>query len=273
MNLKPLSKESFVDSLYLPLQDQEFLQSQRIAGKVAAKALIMLEQMVIDKTDKSLIELDIIVEQFIRDNGGIPSFKGYRGFPNSCCFSINKQLVHGLATDYRFQEGDMITFDLGVTYNHTIGDSALSVIFGEPKCEQHVRLLNTTKKALYAGINAVKVGNRMGCIGNAIYKCAASEGFGVVNNYGGHTIIRDNDGNEVLHAQPFIANRDNVNNGIRIQPGMVLCIEPMLTIGEPKTTTKEDRWTVETEGLSCHYEETIYIHSDHIEIITDKGNL
>jgi methionyl aminopeptidase len=265
--MKILSK-SFND-IFLPLQDyDEFLQNLRIAGNIAAKAISLLKDMIANKTDKSLIELDLIIEQFIRDNSAIPTFKGYRNFPNSCCFSINKQLVHGLATNYKLQEGDVIKLDLGVTYNHTIGDVATTVIFGQPKCKEHVRLLEATRKALIAGVKSIKINNRIGCIGNAIYKCATAENFRVITNYGGHTIIRDNNGNEILHGHPFISNRDSPNNGIRIQPGMVVCIEPMLTTGDIKTNTKNDNWTVTTENINAHEEVTVYVHQDRVEIIT-----
>ena len=259
-------KNVFATNMVVTLKDQNWLEKQRVAGKVVAGALTLLENEVKNGTNKSLLELDVLAEIFIRDNNCVPTFLHYKNFPNSVCISVNRQLVHGIPTDYKLQNGDVVSFDLGATFEGAIGDSAITCIYGQPKSEQHVKLVAATELALMKGIEAIKVGNRLGCIGEAIYKSVRSNNFSVVCNYGGHGIDW-----ETPHASPFVANKANINEGIRIQENLTLAIEPMLTTGSTKTWTDKDGWTVWCEAdMSAHFEHTIFVHKDHVEVITDR---
>lgn len=253
------------------LHGNEWLIKQRIAGKVAGQTLSLLENLVKEKTVKSLRELDKIAEEFIIANGCLPTFRGYKGFPASVCISVDNDkshaMVHGIPSDYILQECDIVSFDLGATFEKVISDTAITCIFGEPKSERHLKLVQDTQDALMKGIQSVVVGKRLGVIGNAIYKFLSPKSYGVINNYGGHSLDYDKP-----HAFPFVANRSSVDEGIRIAAGMTLAIEPMAVLnGSTKTYVGDDDWTVFSEHASAHWEHTIFVHEDHVEIITDRG--
>jgi len=255
-------------SEFVKIKDEKWLGKQRIAGRVAAGALSLLENLVKERTTSSLIELDKIAEEYIIDNGCSNTFLNYHGFPNSVCISVNKQLVHGIPTDYILVDGDLVSFDLGVTFENVIADTAITCYYGDvdPK---HILGINTTYEALYAGISVAKVGNRIGAIGNAIFKYARDKEFKVIENYGGHSMEEN-----IPHAQPFIPNRSLLNEGIRIQNNMTLAIEPMLVPYSCPINTKvgNDGWSVYTEEPGYHFEHTIYISNDNIEVITKREN-
>jgi methionyl aminopeptidase len=264
---------------FVKLQNNDWLEKQRIAGKVVADTLSLLESLVKERTAKSLIELDKIAEEFIRDNGCEPTFLNYKGFSNSICQSVNRQLVHGVATDYILKDADIISFDLGATFGHkdnggeAIADAAITVIFGEPKSEEHIKLVVATEDALIKAISSIKIGKHLGVIGNAISKHAKQCDLSVITGYGGHGISSSNNGIGIPHAQPFVSNKDFPDNGIRFQPGMVLAIEPLFTVSRSnETLVLDDKWTVMCKDVAAHFEHTIYIHQDHIEIITHRDN-
>lgn len=260
-------KELFSENNFVRLKSKDWLEKQRVAGKVCAETLLLLEQEVKSGTTKSLLELDKLAETYIRDNGCTPTFLLYKGFPNSVCISVNKQLVHGICTDYKLQDGDLVSFDLGATYKGAIADTAITCIFGQPKSEKHVQLLKATEEVLMQGIRAIEVGKRLGCIGQAIAKHTKRLGFGLITQYGGHGISWD-----TPHDAPFVANEATENDGIRIQPGLTIAIEPMLVLGSSKTHVANDGWTVLTDSLGSHQEHTIFVHTDHVEIITWRHN-
>jgi methionyl aminopeptidase len=262
------TSSTFGANSVIHLKDDDWLFKQRIAGQVVAKTLKLLENLVLSKSTKSMLELNALAEEFIYFNKCTPTFKNYKGFPAGVCISINKQLVHGIPTDYVLQEGDVVSFDLGATYEGAIADSALTCIYGEPKSSEHVRLIQATEESLMKGIESIKIGNRLGCIGNAIYKCAKYHGFGLVSNYGGHGLHWD-----APHAAPFVANKAEINEGIRISEGLSIAIEPMLTIGAPNTRVLDDGWTVVTNDIGAHAEHSVFIHKDSVEIITDRSGL
>jgi methionyl aminopeptidase len=261
-------RELFANNGLVRLKNEDWLVKQRVAGKVAGGALSLLEQEVKNGTNKSLLELDRLAETYIRDNNCIPTFLLYKGFPNSVCISVNQQLVHGVCTDYHLQDGDVVSFDLGATKDGAISDSALTTIYGAPKNTQHLELIKTTQEALMKGIAAIKIGNQLGAIGEAISKHTKSKRFGNIVRYGGHGL----DWN-IPHAEPFVCNEGSSNQGIRFQPNMTLAIEPMLTTGSTKTWVDADGWTVYCEAeMSAHFEHTIYLHEDNtVEIITDRS--
>jgi methionyl aminopeptidase len=268
------SKNPFASNMIVSLKDDKWLNYQRIAGRIASDTLIALEQEVENKTQLSMIDLNAYAEEIITKAGGIPTFKGYgkaaNPFPAGVCISINKQLVHGIPTDYKLKIGDIVSFDLGVTIEGAIADTAITCIYGssEDISIMHYYTIVKTKMALEAGIKAIQVGKRLGCIGQAINKVGRGPGghTSVVNNYGGHGL----DWN-VPHASPFVANKSTENEGIRIQPGLSIAIEPMLvTGGDPTTTTGSDGWAVYTKEIGAHFEHSIFVHEDHVEVITSR---
>lgn len=261
-------KELFSDNSLVRLKDKNWLEKQRVAGRIAAETLLLLEGFVKGKTFHSMIALNEVAEHYITKNGGTPTFKGYKGFPAGVCISINKELVHGIPKDTVLDEGDIVSFDLGVTYQGAIADTAITCIFGEPKHERHVRMVKATEDALMEGIKAIQVGKRLGVIGDAISRHAKVTGFNIINNYGGHGLDWD-----IPHAPPFVENKSVVDKGIRIQPGLAIAIEPMLVLGSTTTTTLSDGWTVVTPDLGAHFEHSVYVHEDHVEIITDRSKL
>jgi methionyl aminopeptidase len=250
---------------FVDLKSEDWLQKQRIAGKITAGALSLLQKLVKQRTDASLLELNQIAETFIQDNKCSCTFKNYKGFPAGVCISVNNQLVHGIPTDYHLQEGDIVSFDLGATYEGAIADSAITCIFGDPKKQEHLRLVEICHQSLLKGIAAVAVGKKIGCIGDAIYKSSKDSGFNLIQQYGGHGISWDKP-----HAEPFVANRSHPDVGIHIQAGLTIAIEPMLIMGDTATHIDKDGWTVWGKNLSSHWEHTIYVHSDRVEIITQR---
>lgn len=245
------------------LKDQNWLDKQRIAGKVVADTLSLLRDQIHQGTHLTYSQLNELGELNIQKGGCTPTFKGYKGFPAGVCISVNKQLVHGIPADVKPQAGDVISFDLGATYEGAIADSALTCIYGEPHMQRHVDLVKATEESLMRGIKAIKVGKRLGCIGNAIYKYARDTGYAAIINYGGHGLDWD-----TPHAPPFVANKSEPNEGIRIPPGLAIAIEPMLAIGGNDTYVSNDGWTVMTSDIGAHFEHSVFVHKDHVEIIT-----
>src|ERR1700693_6337807 len=180
-------EEQFADISFVKLKDQAFLINQRKAGKIAAHTLLLLKRLAKERTTKSLIELNQMAEDYIISQGGEPTFKGYGSPPFSAgvCISFNNQLVHGVPTDYILRDGDMVSFDLGVTIAGAIADTATTCVYGKSTEEQQL-LIQATQECLERGIATVRVGSRVGEIGAAIYKCAKGHGFNVYTAFGGH---------------------------------------------------------------------------------------
>lgn len=251
--------------MIVPLFDPEWLVKQRIAGKAVTECLMTAREMLKPGVTGKQVEAKCleIMDKF----GCIATFFHYQPanhtpFPGAICFSVNRELVHGIPKDEPVQEGDVVKVDLGATYQGAIADAAITVIIGEGAPETR-KCLETCQAALEAGIAAIKAEAHLGVIGSAIYRAVRHTKFGLITNYGGHGL----DWNKP-HAPPFVANRDESKNGIRLQPGMTLAIEPMLTLGEPVTRVGADGWTVSTPGLGFHFERTIYLGQDGVEVIT-----
>lgn len=256
--------EPFSLNGFFKLKNQDWLLKQRVAGKVCSDILKYFQANA--KVGNSLLDLNVFAENYIVSNNCTPTFKNYKGFPAGVCISVNKQLVHGIPTDYKLQDGDVVSFDLGATYERAIADTAITMIVGTPKSEQHVQLIKATEASLMAGIAAVKIGSRLGSIGQAIYKSGKKDGFGVVTKYGGHGLDWDQP-----HASPFVDNKSEPTEGIRIQAGLAIAIEPMLTIGSPDTKIDKDGWTVVTNDIGAHFEHSIFVHQDGtVEILTNR---
>lgn len=209
-------------------------------------------------------ELDRLAETYISDQGAIPSFKGYDGFPASLCVSVNEKVVHGIPSDYALQEGDIVSIDAGVLYKGFHSDSAYTFSVGEIKKEAQ-ELLKVTKEALYLGIAQAIVGKRVGDIGAAIEEHALRHGYSVVKDLGGHGI------GQFLHEGPQVLNYGRRGSGLQLKKGIVLAIEPMFNQGKSTVKfSKEDGWTVTTadQKLSAHFEHTVAVSEEHAEILT-----
>jgi methionyl aminopeptidase len=204
------------------------------------------------------IELDRIAEEVILSKGAIPAFKGYRGFPATLCISINEEVVHGIPSQRRLKEGEIVSLDVGTNLRGYFGDGAITLPVGEVDRAAQ-RLLEATERALYLGIEEAKVGNRLFDISYAIQTWVESHGFSVVRDFVGHGIGRD------LHEEPQIPNFGSPHQGPRLEKGMVLALEPMVNEGTYEVKILSDGWTVVTiDGRrSAHFEHTI--------AITDKG--
>lgn len=222
------------------------------ASRVVAEALAVVRKAVC--LGISTEELDRIAEEAIRARGAIPAFKGYRNFPKTLCASVNEQVVHGIPSKRKLKEGDIIGLDLGAIVGGFYGDSAVTVAVGRIP-EATAKLVQVTEEALYLGIKQAVVGNRLTDISNAVQQHIESSGFSVVTEFVGHGIGRQ------LHEEPQVPNYGKPGQGPRLQPGMVLAIEPMVNMGRSAVRVLEDRWTAVTVdgSLSAHFEHTIAI--------------
>ena len=201
------------------------------------------------------LELDEFAESYIRQHGGIPTFKGYGGFPGSICISINEQIIHGIpSATIKLCSGDIVSIDVGATVDGWAGDNAWTFAVGSVSPEKK-RLLKTAEECLWTGISAARPGNRLGDIGHAIQSVAKRAGFGVVRDYTGHGIGRD------MHEDPAVPNFGFRHTGMKLEPGMVLAIEPMITLGMHKTHVMQDGWLVITQDRlpAAHFEKTVAI--------------
>lgn len=264
------NNKGFAKMQFVRLKDEEYYEQLEHSGMVVAKCLKHFKDLVDSRRPNlNLLDIEADCRRIIETNGCTATFKGYRGFPGFVCLSVNKALVHGIPKDYVLKEGDVATLDLGATTEDgVIADAAVSAIYGEPKDYRHPRMLKYCKESLEKGIAAIEVGKRLGCIGHAIHHHTKSSGFKLVVDYGGHGIDRHKP-----HAQPFVYNRAQRNEGIRIQPGLSIAIEPMLAIGSNKTKKMPDKWTINTKDIGCHFEHSVFVKEDGAHIMTDWENL
>ena len=207
--------------------------------------------------------LDEIAEEFIRDNGGMPAFKGYNGFPNTLCVSPNNQVVHGIPNGRALKDGDILSVDCGVVMNGYYGDSAFTYEVGEVDV-QIKQLLKVTKESLYKAIEMAVEGNRVGDIGYAVQKHAESFGYGVVRELVGHGVGKN------LHESPEVPNYGRKGKGILLKEGLVIAIEPMINMGERGIMQHNDGWTITTldNKPSAHFEHTIVVRKGKAEILS-----
>ena len=248
------------------------LEKMRKAGAILAGTITAVLDAVEPGT--TTLALDGLAESFIRDNGAVPSFKGYRGFaatpfPATICASVNHEIVHGIPSRTRvLKEGDLLSLDFGAIWEGFHSDSAVSVFVGgiAPSAEAE-RLVKATEAALEAAIAQVRPGARLSDIGHAIESVAGAEGFGLVREFGGHGIGR------ALHEDPFVQNWGAAGRGPTMRPGLVLALEPMLTLGADGTRMLPDGWTVVTAdgSLSAHVEHTVAVTQAGCEILTARA--
>lgn len=209
------------------------------------------------------LELNKLAETFIRDNGGVPAFLNYHGFPFSLCISMNDQIVHGFPGKRELVEGDLLSVDCGVKLNGYIGDSAYTFAIGEVS-DTVKKLMRVTMECLDMGVAKAIVGNRVGDIGYTIQEHAEKNGFGVVKELVGHGVGRD------LHEKPEVPNYGKRGSGVKLEEGMVIAIEPMINAGKARVKFWDDGWTVSTaDGKpSCHYEHTVAVRKGKPDILS-----
>ncbi|HEX2054876.1 MAG TPA: type I methionyl aminopeptidase [Nitrospiraceae bacterium] len=236
------------------LKTPEEMDIMAKASRVVAEALQILKKEV--RPGISTDELDQLAEEAIRSRGAVPAFKGYRGYPKTLCTSVNDQVVHGIPSGRRLKEGDIIGLDLGAIVSGFYGDSAITVPVGSISREAR-RLIEVTEQALMLGIEQAVVGRRLSDISHAVQVHVEKAGFSVVTDFVGHGIGRQ------LHEEPQVPNYGKPGQGPRLQPGMVLAIEPMVNAGASAVRILEDRWTAVTQdaSLSAHFEHTIAIQA------------
>ncbi|WP_215226242.1 type I methionyl aminopeptidase [Echinicola shivajiensis] len=232
-------------------------ESAQILGKAHGEVAKLV------KPGVKTADLDKVAEEFIRDHGGIPSFKGYNGFPASLCISVNEVVVHGFPSGYVLKDGDIISIDCGVFHQGFHSDSAYTYPVGEvsPKV---LSLLKATKESLYLGIESAIAGKRIGDIGNAIQKYVEAKGYTVVRELVGHGVGKS------LHESPEVPNYGKKGSGPLLKEGMVLAIEPMVNLGTRNVVQERDGWTIRTADrrASAHFEHTVAIFEDRTEILT-----
>lgn len=251
------------------LKDNLWLKRQKIAGKAVSSALQNFSKKLASEKNISLKDIESWSVQILKDYNCTPTFLNYEGFPGAVCLSVNENVVHGVPNDYVLQDGDVVTLDLGGTFEGAIADAAFTCIYGTPKSEKHVEMLKLCQESLNAGIDAFEVGKRIGAIGSTIYRNAKNKGFAIIDEYGGHGINY-----EQPHASPFIANRSHGNEGVIVQKGMSIAIEPMLVMGDSnKTKTLDDDWTIKANGISCHFEHSVTIDQNGEKHIITEHNM
>ena len=239
----------------ISLKSKREIQTIREAAEILRKVFVKVKPEV--RAGLTTDDLDKIAETVIRESGGEPAFKGYRGFPKTACISLNEEVVHGIPGKRKLKDGDMVSFDIGSKVGGYYADAARTWVVGEPTAVQR-RLMDAARGSLMAGLSSYRPGCRIGDLSEAIQKFIESQGFQVVRDYVGHGIGR------MIHEDPQVPNYGRAGHGPKIEPGLVLAIEPMVTEGNHAVETLADGWTVVTRDrkLSSHYEDTIAFTED-----------
>ena len=244
------------------IKTKEEIQIIAEGGRILATVIKELEKMA--KPGITTLELDRAAEALILSKGAKPAFKGYNGFPYSLCASLNENVVHGYPSKYVLKEGDILKLDLGVLYKGYNTDMAMTVAIGKVSFEAK-RLIDVTKKSLRLGIKKAKIGNTVGDIGNTIQRFVEDQGFGVVRELCGHGIGKN------LHEDPKVPNYGKRQGGEKLMEGMVICIEPMVTMGSYDIRKSDDGYGYATRdnSLAAHFEHTITITAKGPRILTE----
>jgi methionyl aminopeptidase len=238
------------------------IETMARAGRVVADTLALLGETI--RPGMTTQDLDEVAEEYIRAQAGVPTFKGYRGFPASICTSPNSMVVHGIPGSYRIDEGDLLSVDVGVTLDGYVADSAYTFAVGDvPDSSQ--RLLEAGQAALEAGIEQARAGNRIGDISAAIQRRTEEAGFAVVRELVGHGVGRS------MHEEPQIPNFGEPGRGPLLSPGMTFAIEPMINAGEPDVAIHADEWSISTSdgSLAAHFEHTVAVTAAGPRILTN----
>lgn len=243
------------------LKTRREIEIMKKAGRLVALSHELVRKNI--KAGVTTKELDLLVEDFLRSQNAIPTFKGYNGFPFSICASVNEEVVHGFPSERKLQNGDIISVDIGATFEGYVGDSAKTFIVGEADAEKK-HLVEATRQSFYEGLKFAKLSYRLSDISHAIQQYAESQGLSVVRDYVGHGIGKK------MHESPQVPNFGKPNKGPRLQEGMVLAIEPMINAGVYNVKVLGNGWTVVTiDGKpSAHYEHTVAITDGEPELLT-----
>ncbi len=231
------------------------------AGELVAETIALLGEHL--QPGITTGELDRIADEFIRERGGVPTSKGYRGFPAATCISPNSMVVHGIPGEHRVDDGDLISIDVGITLDGLVADSAYTFAVGEVD-EEAQRLLEAGKQALEAGIAQARAGNRVGDISHAVQDVVEGAGFSVVRSLVGHGVGRS------YHEEPQIPNFGDPGRGPLLQTGMTLAIEPMITAGGPDVYLHDDEWSISSQdgSLAAHFEHTVAVTDASPRVLT-----
>ena len=242
-------------------KSHEEIETMARAGRVVAETLALMGETI--RPGISTGELDELAEELIRSHGGVPTFKGYRGFPASICTSPNAMVVHGIPGAYRVEEGDLLSVDVGVTLDGFVADSAYTFAVGEVGAEAE-RLLAVCRAALAAGIAEARAGNHVGDISAAVQRTTEEAGFSVIRSLVGHGVGRS------MHEEPQVPNHGQRGRGPKLRPGMTLAIEPMITAGAEDVFVADDDWSISTTdgSLSAHFEHTVAVTANGPRILT-----
>jgi len=237
------------------------IDAMAAAGDILVRCMDLLAGKI--RPGVTTLELDQAAERFIRSQGAEPAFKGYRGFPGSICASPNSMVVHGIPGAYELERGDVISIDVGVIKDGWVADAARTFPVG-PVTPIARKLLDVTQRSLFEGIAEAKPGNRLGDISHAIQSTVEGEGLAIVRSLVGHGIGRD------MHEDPQIPNYGEPGRGPRLEPGMVLAIEPMVNAGGPNVRVGDDNWAVYSAdgSLAAHFEFTVATTEDGPRILT-----
>lgn len=243
------------------LKSPEEIKKMADAGRVVGEILESLREVV--TAGITTKEIETYAVERIRAKGGVPAFKGYRGYPGSICSSVNEQVVHGIPSAYRLKEGDIVSIDLGVYKNGFYGDAAVTIPVGTVDVDA-AELIRVTEEALYEGIENAVEGKRLYDISSAIQKHVEAHGFSVVRLFVGHGIGRE------LHEEPQVPNYGTAGHGARLREGMAIAIEPMVNEGSHEVRILDDGWTAVTADgkRSAHFEHTVVITSGKPLILT-----
>lgn len=247
----------------ISIKSSSEIELMREAGRIVGEVHKYLEQFI--KPGITTKELDKLAYDFIISKDAIPSFKGYNGFPSSICTSINEEVVHGIPSNRKLKDGDIISIDVGACYKGYHGDSAWTYAVGKisKNCED---LLKWTQESLFEGLSVIKDGARIGDIGYAVSKCARRHNLGVVRELVGHGV------GTCLHEEPDVPNYGFKQTGPVLKEGMVIAVEPMLNLGTAKIYILDDDWTIVTadDKPSAHFEHTVLVTKDGYEILTKR---
>jgi methionyl aminopeptidase len=243
------------------IKTEEEIELMRKSAQIVSRTLAVIAEKI--QPGITPLDLDRLAEEYIRDQGGIPGFKGLYGFPNTLCTSVNQQVVHGIPNNRALEEGDIISVDCGVLMNGFYGDQAYTFRIGEVSKEVN-KLLEVTKVCLELGIKQAVAGKRIGDISQAVQNHAEKHGFGVVRELVGHGLGRK------MHESPEVPNYGKKGKGPKLVSGMTLAIEPMINQGTRNVRQLKDGWTIVTaDGRpSAHYEHDIVVRDGHAEILT-----
>lgn len=246
----------------ISIKSDKEIEMMKKAGRITGGALKHAGEMI--TPGMTTYELDKIIHRYIVSHGAVPSFLGYGGFPGSACISVNDEVIHGIPGPRKLEEGDIVSVDVGAYIEGFHGDSCKTFAVGKISSEAKA-LMKSTEESLYMAIAMAKPGVRLGDIGYAIQKYNEDNGYSVVRQFVGHGVGRD------LHEDPEVPNFGKQGRGIRLIPGMVIAIEPMINMGTEKIYVMPDEWTVRTTDgkMSAHFEHTIAITEEGAVILTD----